>query len=165
MTQTLYYDKSFIDQQSSYHLLYHDRENNLREFYCRDNCDQSRNSNYLSVLEKVTTITTQTSSESSLVHWDKNFISKAEIDAWKAADLCLKCRVTDHWTNKCLTDWLTAVMTTVNANQWLTVNLQLALLSVIENISNLISDQLEIDIITMKSNLKRQYLYIIDNSS
>ena len=163
--QTLYYDKLFTDQQSFHHLLYCDRENNLREFYCRDNCDQSRNSNYLSVSEKVITMMTQTFSKSSLAHWDKDFILKAEIDAQKAAELCLKCEVTDHWTNEYSTDWSTAVMTAVNVKQWLTVNLQLVLLSVIEDISNLISDQLKIDITTIKSSLKRWYFYIIDNSS
>ena len=153
--QILYYDKLFTDQQSSYHLFYCDRENNLREFHHRDNCDQSRNSNYLSISEKVTMMMTQTFSESSSAHWNKNFVSKAEIDTQKAVDLCLKCEVISYWINKCSTDWLTAVITTVNANQWLTVNLQLASLSVIENISNLISDQLEIDTATTKSSLKR----------
>ena len=39
---------------------------------------------------------TQTFSELSSAHWDKNFILQTEIDAQKAADLCLKCEVTDH---------------------------------------------------------------------
>ena len=81
MTWMLYYDKLFTDQQSSHHLFYCDRENNLREFHYRDDCDQSRNLNYLSVSEKMTITTTQTFSESSSAHWGKNFILKTEIDA------------------------------------------------------------------------------------
>ena len=46
MTQMLYYDKSYYDksfteQQTSHHLLYHRRENNLWEFYQESYCDQS----------------------------------------------------------------------------------------------------------------------------
>ena len=62
-TWTLYYDKSYYDkssaeQQTSCHLLYCRRENNLRELYQESDCDQSQNLNYLSVSEKVTTTTT-----------------------------------------------------------------------------------------------------------
>ena len=63
MTQTLYYnkfyyDKFFTEQQTSHHLLYHKRENNSQKFYQESDCDQSQDSNYLSVSEKVITTTT-----------------------------------------------------------------------------------------------------------
>ena len=35
-------------------------------------------------------------SESSLSHWQKNFVLKTEIDAQKTADLCIKYEDTDH---------------------------------------------------------------------
>ena len=44
-------------------------------------------------------------------------------------------------------------------------NLQLVSLFIIEDISHLISDQLEVSISTTESSLKKQYLYIIDNDS
>ena len=49
-------------------------------------------------------------------------------------------------------------------NQWLTVNLQLVSLSIIDNISHLIAEQLEVNI-SSKSSSKKEYSYIIDNSS
>ena len=49
-------------------------------------------------------------------------------------------------------------------NQWFAVNLQLVSLSIIDNISHLIAEQLEINT-DLKSNLKKEYSYIIDNSS
>ena len=169
MTQILYYDKSYYDkssaeQQTSCHLLYCRRENNLRELYQESDCDQSQNLNYLSVSEKVTTTTTQMFSESSLSHWHKDFITKNEIDVWRKMSLYIKCEVTDHWTNECTTEWSTAVIVTIKTNQWLTVNLQLVSLSIIDNISHLIAEQLEVNI-SLKSNSKKHYLYIINNSS
>ena len=112
----------------------------------------------------MTTTTTQTFSESSLSHWHKDFITKDEIDVWRKADLYIKCEVTDHWTNECTTEWLTAVIAAIKTNQWLAVNLQLASLSIIDNISHLIAEQLEVNT-DLKSNLKKEYSYIIDNSS
>ena len=99
-----YYDKSFTEQQTSHYLLYHRRENNLWEFYQESDCDQSWNLNYLSVSEKVTTTITQMFSESSLSHWHKDFITKNEIDVWRKTDLYIKCEVTDHWMNECMTE-------------------------------------------------------------
>ena len=49
-------------------------------------------------------------------------------------------------------------------NQWFAVNLQLVSLSIIDNISHLIAEQLEVNT-DSKSSLKKEYLYIIDNSS
>ena len=159
-----YYDKSFTEQQTSHYLLYHRRENNLWEFYQESDCDQSWNLNYLSVSEKVTTTTTQMFSESSLSHWHKDFITKDEIDVWKKVSLYIKCEVTDHWTNECMTEWSTAVIAAIKTNQWLAVNLQLVSLSIIDNISHLIAKQLEVNT-DLKSSLKKEYSYIIDNSS
>ena len=168
-TQTLYYnksyyDKSFTEQQTSHHLLYHRKRNNLWEFYWESDCDQSWNLNYLSVSEKVTTTTTQTSSESSLSHQHKDFITKNEIDVQRKTDLCIKCKVISHWTNKCTTEWSTAVIAAIKTNQWLAVNLQLASLSIIDDISHLIAEQLEVNI-SSKSSSKKEYSYIIDNDS
>ena len=159
-----YYDKSFTEQQTSYHLLYCEKENNLWEFYQESDCDQSWNLNYLSVSEKVTTTTTQMFSESSLSHQHKDFITKNKIDVWKKVSLCIKCEVISHWTNECITEWLTAVIVTTKTNQWLAVNLQLVSLSIIDDISHLIAKQLEVNI-SSKSSLKKEYSYIIDNSS
>ena len=159
-----YYDKFFTEQQTSHYLLYHRRENNLWEFYQESDCDQSWNLNYLSVSEKVTTTTTQMFSESSLSHWHKDFITKDEIDVQRKADLCIKCEVTDYWTNECMTEWSTAVIAAIKTNQWLAVNLQLVSLSIIDNISHLIAEQLEMNT-HLKSSLKKEYSYIIDNSS
>ena len=164
MTQILYYDNVFTEQQTSYHLLYCRRENNSWEFYQESDCDQSWNSNYLSVSEKVTTTTTQMFSESSLSHWHKDFITKNEIDVWRKMSLCIKCEVISHWTNECMTEWSTAVIAAIKTNQWLAVNLQLVSLSIIDNISHLITEQLEVNI-SSKSSLKKEYSYIIDNSS
>ena len=66
--------------------------------------------------------------------------------------------------NECTTEWSTAVIAAIKANQWLTVNLQLASLSIIDNISHLIAEQLEVNT-DLKSSLKKGYSYIIDNSS
>ena len=104
MTQILYYNKLFTDSQTSHHLLYCERESNLREFYWESDCDQSQNLNYLSVSEKVTMTTTQIFSESLLSHWQKNFVSKNEIDVWKKMSFCIKCEVISHWTNECMTE-------------------------------------------------------------
>ena len=56
-------------------------------------------------------------------------------------------------------------MTAANANQWLAVNLQLASLPIIEDISYLISGQLEVSTPTTEGSPKKQYSYIIDNGS
>ena len=103
-------------------------------------------------------------SESSLSHQHKDFVTKNEIDVWRKADLYIKCEVTDHWTNECMTEWSTAVIAAIKTNQWLAVNLQLASLSIIDNISHLIAEQLEVNT-DLKSSLKKEYSYIIDNSS
>ena len=108
--------------------------------------------------------TTQMFSESWLSHWHKDFITKNEIDAWRKADLCIKCEVISHWMNEYMTEWLTAVIAVTKINQWLAVNLQLASLSIIDNISHLIAEQLKVNI-NLKSSLKKEYSYIIDNSS
>ena len=158
------YDKFFSKQQTLCHLLYCSRENNSREFYWESNCDQSWNLNYLSVSEKVTMITTQMFSESSPLHQHKDFITKNEIDVWRKMSLYIKCEVTDHWTNECTTEWSTAVIAAIKTNQWLAVNLQLVSLSIIDNISHLIAEQLEVNT-DLKSSSKKEYLYIIDNSS
>ena len=159
-----YYDKSFTEQQTSHHLLYCRRKNNLWEFYWESDCDQSWNLNYLSVSEKVTTTTTQMFSESSLLYWHKDFITKNEIDAWRKTDLYIKCEVISHWINKCMTELSTAVIVAIKINQWLAVNLQLVSLSIIDDISHLIAEQLEVNT-DLKSSLKKEYSYIIDNSS
>ena len=168
-TQTLYYnkfyyDKSSAEQQTSHHLLYCRRENNLQEFYWESDCDQSWNLNYLSVSEKVTTTTTQMFSESSLSHQHKDFITKNEIDVQRKVSLCIKCEVISHWMNECMTEWSTAVIAATKMNQWLAVNLQLVSLPIFDNISHLIAEQLEVNT-DLKSSLKKEYSYIIDNSS
>ena len=56
------------------------------------------------------------------------------------------------------------IIAAVKTNQWLAVNLQLTSLSIIDNISHLIAEQLEVNI-SLKSSLKKDYSYIIDNSS
>ena len=159
-----YYDKSSAEQQTSHYLLYCRRRNNLWEFYQESDCDQSWNLNYLSVSERVTTITTQIFSESSLSHQHKDFIIKNEIDVWRKVSLYIKCEVISHWTNECMTEWSTAVIAAIKTNQWLAVNLQLASLSIIDDISHLIAEQLEVNT-DLKSNSKKEYSYIIDNSS
>ena len=63
-----------------------------------------------------------------------------------------------------MTEWSTAVIAAIKMNQWLAVNLQLVSLSIIDNISHLIAEQLEVNT-DLKSNLKKGYSYIIDNSS
>ena len=83
---------------------------------------------------------------------------------WRKTDLYIKCEVTDHWTNECTTEWSTAVIAAIKVNQWLTVNLQLVSLSIIDDISHLIAEQLEVNT-DLKSSLKKEYSYIIDNSS
>ena len=103
-------------------------------------------------------------SKSSLSHQHKDFVIKNEIDVQRKTDLCIKCEVTDHWTNECTTEWSTVIIVTIKTNQWLAVNLQLASLSIIDNISHLIAEQLEVNT-DLKSNLKKEYSYIIDNSS
>ena len=112
-----YYDKSSAEQQTSHHLLYHRKRNNLWEFYQESDCDQSWNLNYLSVSEKVTTTTTQMFSESSLSHWHKDFITKNEIDVWRKMSLYIKCEVISHWTNEYITKWSTAVIIAIKINQ------------------------------------------------
>ena len=63
-----------------------------------------------------------------------------------------------------MTEWSTVIIAAIKINQWLTVNLQLASLSIIDNISHLIAEQLEVNT-DLKSSLKKEYSYIIDNSS
>ena len=63
-----------------------------------------------------------------------------------------------------MTEWSTVIIAAIKMNQWLTVNLQLASLSIIDDISHLIAEQLEMNT-DLKSNLKKEYSYIIDNSS
>ena len=63
-----------------------------------------------------------------------------------------------------MTEWSTAVIAAIKMNQWLAVNLQLISLSIIDNISHLIAEQLEVNI-SLKSSLKKEYSYIIDNDS
>ena len=169
ITQILYYNKSYYDkssaeQQTLHHLLYHEKKNNSWEFYQESDCDQSWNLNYLSVSEKVITTTTQMFSESSLSHQHKDFITKNEIDAQRKVSLYIKYEVISHWTNEYTTEWSTAVIAATKINQWLAVNLQLVSLSIIDNISHLIAEQLEVNT-DLKSSLKKEYSYIIDNSS
>ena len=56
------------------------------------------------------------------------------------------------------------IIAAIKTNQWLAVNLQLTSLSIIDNISHLITEQLEVNT-DLKSSLKKEYSYIIDNSS
>ena len=56
------------------------------------------------------------------------------------------------------------IIAAIKINQWLAVNLQLISLSIIDNISHLIVEQLEMNT-DLKSSLKKEYSYIIDNSS
>ena len=63
-----------------------------------------------------------------------------------------------------MTEWSTAVIAATKMNQWLAVNLQLVSLPIFDNISHLIAEQLEVNT-DLKSSLKKEYSYIIDNSS
>ena len=63
-----------------------------------------------------------------------------------------------------MTEWSTVIITAIKANQWLMINLYLVSLFIIDDISHLIAEQLEVNI-SLKSSLKKDYSYIIDNSS
>ncbi len=91
------------------------RGNNSRGSYRGSNRNQGQNPNHLPVAERTTTTTTQTSAASSRRQGD--FVPRNEVDARKAAGLCIKCGVAGHWTNECTTGWSTAVTTAVDANK------------------------------------------------
>ena len=110
-TQTSYYDKASSTTETSHQTFStRGRGNNQR-----GRRDQSRNPNYLPVAERTTTMTTQTAAAQPFQKRD--LVPRAEIDARKAAGLCIKCGVVGHWTNKCWTGWSTAVTTAPKANQ------------------------------------------------
>ena len=114
-TRTSYYDKP----DSTTEAFRHPRPYRGREFrrgsQRGSGRDQGRNPNYLPVTEKMSTTSVQSFAGPPRKKGD--FVPKDELDARKAAGLCIKCGVAGHWTNECKTGWSTAVTAGVNANK------------------------------------------------
>ena len=144
MTRILYYDKS----NSTTEAFRHQPLGCGRDFWQGSQWgsrrDQGRNPNYLPITKKMSTTSVQNSAGPPQKRGD--FVPKDEVDAQKAASLCIKCGVTSHWINKCKTGWSTAATAGVNASKWLAANLQLASLPIADGIPELIGGQLEVDL-------------------
>ena len=141
-------------------MLYYKKSNSTTEAFCHQpsGCgrdfqrgsqrgserDEGRNPNYLPVAKKTSTTLVQSSAGPLQKRGD--FVPNNEVDAQKAAGLCIKCGVTSRWINKYKTGWSTAATAGVNASKWLAANLQLASLPIADGISELIEGQLGFDL-------------------
>ena len=114
-TRTSYYDKSDSTTEAFRHPPPYRGREFRRGSQRGSRRDQGRNLNYLPVAKKTSTTSVQSFAGPPQKKGD--IVPKDEIDAQKAAGLCIKCGVAGHWTNKCKTGWSTAATAGVNASK------------------------------------------------